>query len=941
MRTLLALLAALAAAPAAAPAAVPVTAHLNAGPDGACPRYGELEVCSGQVPSFDGSPLDVDVTKPLGPRPAGGHPLVLMVHGGAGNNGADGHKREFESLTDEGNGGDRYRWNSHWFARRGFYVVTYTQRGYRTEGSAAPWQPATPAGSSAALPNGTIRLTSREFSVRDAQWLTANVARSFDVDTDRIVVTGRASGGGESWLLASQHEWTFPHERDPSLPVLRPAAALPRTTWTDLGYSFLPHGHGGGPGGDDPELSATSSGPLGTPRASFLMATYALVANRSGILEAGTGTTPSEEGRPNLHAWFARGMLGDLGPEDPLIAEVRRGLTTFRSPYYQPGWRLQHEQGRRVPIHVTQGWTDDLFAAVEAFRGFRMLKAIDPDWPIAVSLGDVGNPRARNDAGTWRELNAEAWAWLDAQLDGRPSPVAPVTSRPTVCDGARPGRVLTARRPSRLGRGTLTVAYDRGARLTHVSGAADPNGPATDPALSFAAQPLRPGCVAAAGPATGGSTQLSPPLRRTLTYAGLGEVRARYRVTGTPASVHVRLFDVPPDGDPLLVSRGTYRLDAPAHDPVAGELRIPLFGNHWRLRAGHRLRLDVVQVDQPAFRAVNAPSTVELGAPVLELPVAERGDHRAGTIPAGTWEARGRTTVPRQEVAAARIGRFAYVVGGFDDQGPSTVVERYDLDTGRWSRVAPLPYALNHTTAVAHDGRLYVAGGYMGDPPSFLRSDGLAVALLLEYDPAADRWRELAPPPVPRGAAVAGVVGDELLLAGGFAPSQGELARLDVYDFTTGTWRRGPDMAQAREHAAGAASGGRLYVLGGRADPAAATGNLVTAERFDPRTDRWKRIADLPRGHSGAAAAAVPGGVVIAGGESEAAVVAEAEAFDACTGRWRALAPMPTPRHALGGVARGRVLWTFAGSPSPRVGSSDVVEALTVPAARCRARRAR
>src|SRR5829696_5848248 len=50
--------------------------------DEACPDYGGVRICSASVPSFDGSPLDVDVTLPSG---GGRHPLIVMLHG-FGNN---------------------------------------------------------------------------------------------------------------------------------------------------------------------------------------------------------------------------------------------------------------------------------------------------------------------------------------------------------------------------------------------------------------------------------------------------------------------------------------------------------------------------------------------------------------------------------------------------------------------------------------------------------------------------------------------------------------------------------------------------------------------------------------------------------------------------------------------------------------------------------------
>src|SRR3954454_21738638 len=131
---------------------------------GACPTYGDIQVCSGSVPSFDGSKLDVDLTLPTGG--GGRHPLIVMLHG-FGNN-----KREWESTTDAGDGADKYEWNSHWFARHGYYVLTYTARGFRDDGPTGDYEPDTPGdpSGSAGPPQGTIKVKSRDFEIRDTQW---------------------------------------------------------------------------------------------------------------------------------------------------------------------------------------------------------------------------------------------------------------------------------------------------------------------------------------------------------------------------------------------------------------------------------------------------------------------------------------------------------------------------------------------------------------------------------------------------------------------------------------------------------------------------------------------------------------------------------------------------------------------------------------------------
>src|SRR5579884_200708 len=80
-------------------------------PSGA--SYGGVGICSGEVPSFDGATLGVDLTQPVQDTGTT-HPLIIMLHG-FGNN-----KHEWESTTDEGDGADKYHWNNHWFAEHGY-----------------------------------------------------------------------------------------------------------------------------------------------------------------------------------------------------------------------------------------------------------------------------------------------------------------------------------------------------------------------------------------------------------------------------------------------------------------------------------------------------------------------------------------------------------------------------------------------------------------------------------------------------------------------------------------------------------------------------------------------------------------------------------------------------------------------------------------------------
>ena len=600
-------------------------------PDGE--SYGGVRICSGSVPSFDGSKMDVDLTQPMhggGER----HPLIVMLHG-FGND-----KHEWESTTDEGDGADKYHWNNRWLAKHGYYVLTYTARGFRDDGPSGDNQPPTPfdPDGSLSLPRGTLHLKSRDYEIRDTQWLAALAAETYpDVDPDSIAVTGGSYGGIESWLQASQATWTFPHSLDASLPILSLQVAVAKYPSTDIAYALAPNGHGGGPGLNDlyessqgrPSNDLGEGNPIGVPKQSYVTGLFAS-GQTKGVFEAGTSTDAPFactygdcEGTININSWKARTDAGDpTAPEDAIIRQIRRGLTEFRGAYYQDeGWS-QQENGRKVAVFSIQGWTDDLFPAVESFRMFKYLKRLDPRWPVELALADVGHSRAQNKPETWHRLNAQAFQWLQSNINGSHEQRTTVSSEATVCgDEGGPSRAVGTT-PEDLANGSLSIQYPSGTTVSPL-GAADPNGPATDAIAGPIVQPGEP-CRQSDGPIPPGAgyTAYSSPLVKTQTYVGIGTVRVPYTWAGAASGqLDARLFDVAPDGTELLMTRGAYRLE---NDPPAGVITLPLYGNHWRSAPGHRIRLDLTQVDNPTYRASNIPSSISFGQGVtLTLPTRQ------------------------------------------------------------------------------------------------------------------------------------------------------------------------------------------------------------------------------------------------------------------------------------------------------------------------------
>jgi N-acetylneuraminic acid mutarotase len=305
--------------------------------------------------------------------------------------------------------------------------------------------------------------------------------------------------------------------------------------------------------------------------------------------------------------------------------------------------------------------------------------------------------------------------------------------------------------------------------------------------------------------------------------------------------------------------------------------------------------------------------------------------------PAGRWQFGPETPRNQIEASATTIGDTIYVVGG-TPPGNLHMVVAYDTRTKKFSEPPQLPTGLNHVQPASHDGKLYVAGGYLDgrDPTNNF----------WQYDPKTKQWTELPPLPRPTAAGATVAIGDKLYVASG-APqtfsASGPVApyeELQIYDFETGKWSLGPDIPQPRHHVSGAALDGKLYVAGGRGE---ADHSLATFERYDPATEQWETLPELPIGVASPGLVAVNGKLVIVGGEDQNEwedgggwVTPSAWEFNPKTYRWSRLPDMKFDRRGGGVAAVGDRVYAIGGSycpglkPGGPVGT-HTVESLVIP----------
>ena len=295
----------------------------------------------------------------------------------------------------------------------------------------------------------------------------------------------------------------------------------------------------------------------------------------------------------------------------------------------------------------------------------------------------------------------------------------------------------------------------------------------------------------------------------------------------------------------------------------------------------------------------------------------------AAAQPPGRWESRAPAPAPRQEAAFAALDGKLHLVGGFEYGGADSARhEVYDLEAETWSPATPLPEPAHHLVGAGAGGKAYFLGGLQ-------TLQFLVTNRLWEYDPASGLWslRSGLPADRARGAGALAVHDGRLIYVGGLRAGGEAVGLVDAYDPATDTWTPLPDMPTPRDHLGAAVVGDTLYAVGGR--QAAFETEIATTEALDFATGRWRTgLARILTPRAGFATAAVNGEIVTVGGEGPEGVHDVVEAYDPGTDLWRTLAPSPIPRHGVQGVSHAGGIWVAGGGTDLLVAATASLDVL-------------
>lgn len=274
-------------------------------------------------------------------------------------------------------------------------------------------------------------------------------------------------------------------------------------------------------------------------------------------------------------------------------------------------------------------------------------------------------------------------------------------------------------------------------------------------------------------------------------------------------------------------------------------------------------------------------------------------------------------------VSTCVVGDKLYAFGlghGHEAGARADRVEMYDPSSNTWTRRADMPTARAWATAGAIKGKCYVVGGGgSGDSGSEIAVE--------EYDPRNDSWRTRRSLPESRVGAASAVVDGRLYVLGGSSIGNwtaGGDPESFAYDPVSNRWSTVADIPTPLNGVAAGVIDGDIYVVGG-----SETGLNLTdlVQRYNPVNDRWSRRARLPVPLAYPAVSVVGGSLYVFGGLDDAdtsAAIANVYRYDPQADDWTRLADMAKTRQSFPGETIGGLIYLIGGRTSR--GLNDLVD---------------
>jgi hypothetical protein len=287
----------------------------------------------------------------------------------------------------------------------------------------------------------------------------------------------------------------------------------------------------------------------------------------------------------------------------------------------------------------------------------------------------------------------------------------------------------------------------------------------------------------------------------------------------------------------------------------------------------------------------------------------------------GSWTEQAPYPIVVSGNAVASQGGNVYSFGGIANNTAIANAYKYTPATNTWTPIAPLPAARGWFSAASDGTYIYLLGG--------VDQNFTTTATLWRYDPISNTYNTSLPPyTIPTYFHASAYLNGKIYRIAGAAI--GTDYHVEVYNIATNSWSMAANYPVANHTLMAAALGGYVYAGGGNAFP-------TNAYRYDPSTNTWDTIADLPAGRSAAASDVYNGRWLLAGGDVNFATSNSVITWDPASNTWNDLPNMVEAREHLAGATAGMnkpgAFYAVAGNSGPGSPTNDNQQYIETPSA--------
>ena len=233
------------------------------------------------------------------------------------------------------------------------------------------------------------------------------------------------------------------------------------------------------------------------------------------------------------------------------------------------------------------------------------------------------------------------------------------------------------------------------------------------------------------------------------------------------------------------------------------------------------------------------------------------------------WNYLASSPIKKAEAQSAKVNGKLYVLAGFTKGNGLQILNNtdiYDPANDVWSKGTPMPTPVTHMGIAVVDDDIWIVAGFTGNDP------GVATDKVQIYNTTTDTWRNGPSIPAPRGSGAAVYNKGKIHFFGGLLPDRmtdvDEHYVLDLDNLSRG-WKPAAKLPHARNHLGGASVNGLVYAIGGQyGHDNVEPDDQKWLEAYNPATDTWTRMADLPsdRSHFEPGTIVHNGKIIIVGG---------------------------------------------------------------------------